>query len=109
MAAMDETEESAKKRRDAMIAREMTALSHPRRVAIFDVLNEAERGLSFEELLARAQLSASTLSHHLRPMRAAGLVASRRKGACISMTLARDRFGDGVRTVMSELAAAGAR
>ncbi|MEO1614012.1 MAG: winged helix-turn-helix domain-containing protein [Pseudomonadota bacterium] len=108
MTSTSQPDEIDAKRRNAMIAREMTALSHPRRVAIFTVLNEADRGLSFEELMARTKLSTSTLSHHLRPMKAAGLIASRRQGARVSMTLARDRFGDGVRGVMTALTAGAA-
>lgn len=67
--------------RNAAIAAAMTALSHPRRVAIYDVLCAAPRpGLSFDALLAATRLNRSTLGHHLRPMLAAGLVRRRRKG-----------------------------
>ena len=63
------------------IARAMTALSHPRRVAIFEALETAgSGGLGFEPLMERTRLQPSTLRHHLRPMTAAGLVVSTRRG-----------------------------
>lgn len=57
----------------------MTALSHPRRVAIFDQLR-ATPAMTFEQLRSATRLSASTLNHHLDPMQAAGLVIRRLKG-----------------------------
>ena len=63
------------------IARAMTALSHPRRVSIFEALESAgPSGLGFEPLLQTTGLQPSTLRHHLRPMLAVGLVASSRRG-----------------------------
>lgn len=63
------------------IARAMTALSHPRRVTIFEALESAgPAGLGFEALMTAARLQPSTLRHHLRPMMAAHLVMSMRQG-----------------------------
>ena len=63
------------------IAKAMTALSHPRRVAILDALAESSpRSVGFQDLLTRTGLSVSTLNHHLAPMQAAGLVVRRLRG-----------------------------
>ena len=70
-----------KPRRPTAIAAAMTALGHPRRVRIFDALiNAPAGGLTFEDLMKDANLSSSTLIHHLKPMLAARLVTTRRKG-----------------------------
>lgn len=69
------------RKQSVAIAAAMTALSHPRRVIIFDRLAAAPKeGLTYEALLAATGLNTSTLTHHLRPMFAAGLVVTRRKG-----------------------------
>ena len=75
------------KRNRETIAETMTALSHPRRVAIFEALRSAPDGLSFEDLLAKTDLSVSTLTHHLRPMKTAGLVASRRQRKRVALRI----------------------
>ena len=64
----------------ARVAAAMNALAHQRRVVIFEILRNAADGLPYGALLERAGLSLSTLNHHLGPMRAAGLVVTRRKG-----------------------------
>lgn len=64
----------------ARVAAAMNALAHPRRMLVFDALTAAPDGLRYGDLLERTGLSISTLNHHLRPMRAARLVATRRKG-----------------------------
>ena len=70
------------RKQSVAIAAAMTALSHPRRVIIFDRLAAAPKeGLTYEALLAATGRYTSTLTHHLRPMFAAGLVVTRRKGA----------------------------
>ena len=57
------------------IARAMTALSHPRRLAILEHLVGAKpKALNFAELMKKTGLTKSTLNHHLEPMQAAGLV-----------------------------------
>ncbi|MEO1612379.1 MAG: winged helix-turn-helix domain-containing protein [Pseudomonadota bacterium] len=59
----------------------MSALSHPRRVAILDALAASTAsGMTFRDLQHVTRLSASTLNHHLDPMQAAGLVARRLRG-----------------------------
>ena len=64
----------------ARVAAAMNALAHQRRVLIFEILRSAPNGLPYGGLLELTGLSLSTLNHHLRPMRAAGLVVTRRKG-----------------------------
>ena len=57
------------------------ALSHPRRIAIFDKIEEAgATGIGFDALMGATGLQVSTLRHHLRPMIASGLVMRRRRG-----------------------------
>lgn len=69
------------RKQGAAIAAAMTALSHPRRILIFDRLAAAPKeGLTHEALIAATGLNTSTLTHHLRPIFAAGLVVARRKG-----------------------------
>ena len=70
------------------IASVMNALSHPRRIALFDILEEAgPKGVGFESLLKSTKFTATTLRHHLRPMQAAGLVIRRREGVNVIFRL----------------------
>ena len=62
----------------AATAAAMNALSHARRILIYEKLAAEPSGLSHSGLLEETGLSISTLNHHLRPMRAAGVVATRR-------------------------------
>lgn len=59
----------------------MTALSHPRRMMIFELLCAAPDGVSYSGLRELTGFTTPTLDHHLRPMRLAKLVRARRKGA----------------------------
>ena len=70
-------------RNQAAVALAMKALSHPRRVMIYEMLAEEDGGLAYGDLQAKTGLSISSLNHHLRPMRASGAVATRRKGAYV--------------------------
>lgn len=74
--------------REAAIA--MTALSHPRRIMIFELLCAAPDGVSYTELRETTGFATPTLDHHLRPMRLAKIVVSRRKGAQVIYRLAPD-------------------
>ena len=72
----------------AEIAAAMTALSHPRRVAIFDVLEAAGgRALDLEALLRETRFTLATLRHHLARMEAAGLVTRQRRGVAVYFRL----------------------
>lgn len=95
-------------RKDAAIAAAMKALSHPRRVRIFRILNAAPEGLPFSSLLERAGLSIATLNHHLKLMRAAKVVATRRRGVHVLYRLAPVALAPHLAWVSSEIAADGA-
>ena len=92
----------------AAIAAAMTALSHPRRVLIYETLAAAPDGLAYGDLLARTRLSLSSLNHHLRPMRAAGVVATRRRGGFVIYRCVPAALGPSLARVEA-LATAGAR
>ncbi|MEL6793469.1 MAG: metalloregulator ArsR/SmtB family transcription factor [Pseudomonadota bacterium] len=78
------------KRKDERTALVATAIGHERRVRLLRVLGAAREGLSFEDLLAQSGLHLSTLSHHLRPMRAAGLITTQRRGHRVIYRLRED-------------------
>jgi len=89
------------------------ALGHGRRLEILELLAQGER--SVEALAARAGLGIANASQHLRLMRRAGLLASRRDGkhilyrlsdpAVLALTAALQRVGErnlaGVRDVIA--------
>lgn len=65
-------------------ARALAALGHEARLAVFRLLVRAGRdGLSVGDLVSRMDLPASSLSHHLRALVAAGLVAQERRGRLV--------------------------
>ena len=83
---MSPNEKTQRRRLD--VARAMTALSHPRRVAIFEALLETGgAGLNFEGLLKATSLRRSSLAHHIGPMESAGLIRRRRKGVEVAFAL----------------------
>jgi DNA-binding transcriptional ArsR family regulator len=62
------------------------ALASRRRLELLDVLANGER--TVEVLAGQVDLSVANTSHHLKTLRQAGLVASRREGASIHYRLA---------------------
>ena len=63
------------------IAAAMTALSHPRRVAIFAILERSgPKGANLDALLRESGLTLSTLRHHLDRMERSELIYRRRYG-----------------------------
>jgi DNA-binding transcriptional ArsR family regulator len=63
------------------LAVRLKALADPARVQIMSLLlAEAETGLCTCDLAPAVQLSEATVSHHLKQLRAAGLVEGTRKG-----------------------------
>jgi ArsR family transcriptional regulator len=70
--------EGPKQRLYAQFAEVAKALGHSHRLEILELLAQGER--SVEGLAERAGLSVANASQHLRLMRAAGLLASRRQG-----------------------------
>jgi ArsR family transcriptional regulator, arsenate/arsenite/antimonite-responsive transcriptional repressor len=62
-------------------ARFFTALSHHRRLRIFDLLMEANtKGIRFDALCNRTGMTPSTLSHHLSQMDKGGIIKRSNKG-----------------------------
>lgn len=68
------------------IAIAFTALSHKRRILIFRILQK-EGELTHKALQTRTGFRAMTLSHHLGPMVAAGLVNRRVRGPYTYLSL----------------------
>ena len=84
----------------ASVALAMKALAHPRRMVLFDTLTDAPDGLRFSDLMEMTGLSDATLSHHLRPMKAARLVNARRKGNAVIYRLRRDAVDEHLERVL---------
>jgi ArsR family transcriptional regulator len=69
----------------------LRALADPVRLAVVDEL--ARDGACACELRARLDLSAPLLSHHLKVLREAGLVRTRKAGRRLEVELDRDALG----------------
>jgi len=67
-----------------LTAARLQALGNPSRLAIYRALVRAgQDGLSVGAIQDRTDMPASTLSHHLRSLIAAGLVHQRRRGTTL--------------------------
>lgn len=96
----------------------LKALGHPIRLRILDVLaNKAAFGFEDESCCAKSEVcvckinglfdvSLPTVSHHLRLLREAGLVTTRRDGVWIYYSLRREPLA-GVAGMLSDLASRG--
>ena len=76
----------------ARAAERFQALSDETRLKILGILAGGERGVC--ELVSRLEISQPLLSHHLKTLRAAGLVAGRRQGRWMYYRLKADCLSD---------------
>lgn len=71
----------------ALIAR---ALAEPRRYQMLEQIGRGRDGLTCAALLDCHEVSAATLSHHLKELETAGLIEVSRTGKYMRMTVNRD-------------------
>ena len=84
----------------ALSALRFRALGDETRLRLLEVMGSGER--TVQELMSLMGLGQSLVSHHLRALREAGLVSTRRDGKWIHYSLARPVIAD-VRLVLYEL------
>ena len=76
-------------------AAQLGALGHPVRLrALRFIVQAGEDGAAAGDIQAHVDVPASTLSHHLKRLRVAGLVATRRVGRETICTLRPEAFGE---------------
>lgn len=62
------------------LAQFFAALGHTRRLRIVNLLAISPKGLTFEDIETQTGITGSSLFHHLRPLRDAGLINRKIKG-----------------------------
>ena len=81
---------NAREARVTELATTLKALSHPSRVQIVELIHERGGEICVCEFAGRLDLSQPTISHHLKILRDAGLIASRQEGTWVYHTVRRD-------------------
>ena len=66
------------------------ALADPRRLQLLRQIGQAGDTLACEELRGCTEVSAATVSHHMKELETAGLVESTREGKFVTYRLRRD-------------------
>ena len=86
---------------DKTIARNFTALAHPRRAMIFRLLAvRPELGESQKTLLAATSIPYASFAHHINRLQSAGLVRARHHRGTVSYAISTDEFAEALRTAI---------